>query len=288
MTSSRCSRSASRRSSGSASWIIGWSCTASPSTAIASERATRPNLRAILRLGAVVLLFLFCAPAQIVTRRLLGRSAWPPRFLAAAAWIAGARVRVDGGPVTKHTLLVSNHLSWLDILLLGGSVKSAFVAKDNLGHGLLHWLADQNDTVYVKRTHVKGAKDQAIALATALEGDKPVAVFPEGTTGPGTHLLPFRSTLLEAANYAAKDVEIRPAAIDYGAAAAEVGWWEESGKDNVLRVLGRRGVVPVTVHLLPALDRAGDRKQLAHAARDAIAARLGFNLSGHSPIGSGE
>jgi 1-acyl-sn-glycerol-3-phosphate acyltransferase len=152
----------------------------------------------------------------------------------------------------------------------------------------MHWLADQNATVYVKRSHRKGAKDQAIALAKALEGEKPVAVFPEGTTGPGTHLLPFRSTLLEAANFAAKDVQIRPVAVDYGPAASEIGWWEESGKANVLRVLGRSGTLPVTVHVLEPLDRALDRKQLAHAAREAIGDKLGFKLRDHSPIGVGE
>jgi 1-acyl-sn-glycerol-3-phosphate acyltransferase len=229
-------------------------------------------------------MFALIAPVHIVTRRLFGRSGWPPRFLAAAAWIVGARVRVDGGPVSKHTLLVSNHLSWLDILVLGGFVESAFVSKDELGHPLIHWLADQNETVYVKRTHVKGAKDQAIALAGALEGEKPVTVFAEGTTGPGTHLLPFRSTLLEAANYAARDVEIRPVAIDYGAALADIVWFQEPGMSNLLRVLGRRGKVPVTVHVLPPLDRALDRKQLAHEAREAIGRRLGFKSHDHSPI----
>jgi 1-acyl-sn-glycerol-3-phosphate acyltransferase len=162
------------------------------------------------------------------------------------------------------------------------------VSKDNLGAGFIHWLADQNHTVYVKRTHVKGAKDQAIAIAAALEREQPVALFPEGTTGPGTHLLPFRSTLLEAANYAAKDVEIRPVVIDYGAAAAEVGWWHEPGSDNVRRVLGRRGVLPVTVSLLAPLDREGDRKQLAGQARDAIARKLGLTSPAQSPIASCE
>lgn len=198
------------------------------------------------------------------------------------------RVAIDGAPIRGHTLLIANHSSWLDILILAGSTNCAFVSKDELGHPLLHWLADQNDTVYVRRSHVKGARDQAVALAAALEGAKPVAVFPEGTTGPGTHLLPFRSTLLEAANYAARDVQVRPVAIDYGAASAEVGWWEEPGKNNVLRLLGRRGTLAVTVHLLDPLDRAGDRKQLAQQAREAIARRLGFKLSEHSPIGSGE
>jgi 1-acyl-sn-glycerol-3-phosphate acyltransferase len=237
------------------------------------------------RIAGLVGLLLVCAPLHVATRRLLGKSGWPQRFLAAAAWIIGARARVDGEPIRPHSLLVSNHLNWLDILVLGGSVNAAFVAKDELGHPLLHWLADQNGTVYVKRSDVKGAKDQAVALAKALEGDKPVTVFPEGTTGPGTDLLPFRSTLLEAANYAAKDVEIRPLAIDYGAATGEVAWFEEPGKANVLRILGRRGSLPVTVHALAPLDRALDRKQLTQQARLAIAGRLGFKLDAPSPIG---
>jgi 1-acyl-sn-glycerol-3-phosphate acyltransferase len=198
-------------------------------------------------------------------------------------------VRRSGAKIRRHTLLVSNHLSWLDILVLGGATKCAFVSKDELGHPLIHWLADQNATVYVKRSHRKGAKDQAVAIATALEADKPVALFAEGTTGPGTHLLPFRSTLLEAANFAAKDVQIRPVAIDYGtAAAAEIGWWQEPGKNNILRLLGRRGTLAVMVRLLPPLDRSGDRKQLAEDAREAIGRSLGFKSSRHSPIGLNE
>ncbi|MFL6751660.1 MAG: lysophospholipid acyltransferase family protein [Sphingomicrobium sp.] len=234
------------------------------------------------------MLFLVIAPVHIAARGLFGRSPWPPRFLAAAGWILGIRARVEGAPVGKHTLLVSNHSSWLDILVLGGSVDSAFVSKDELGHPLMHWLADQNATVYVRRTHVRGAKDQAIAVAAALEGDKAVTVFPEGTTGPGTHLLPFRSTLLEAANYAAKDVEIRPVAIDYGPAFAHIAWFHEPGLSNVLRVIGRSGTIPVTVRVLAPLDRALDRKQLAHRAREAIGRTLGFKLDGHSPIAGAE
>jgi 1-acyl-sn-glycerol-3-phosphate acyltransferase len=244
--------------------------------------------RAAARIAGLVLLFLFLAPVHIVPKALLRRSPWPRRFLAAAAWIIGIRVQLRGRKIQAHTLLVPTHTSWLDILVLAASTDCAFVSKDELGHPLMHWLADQNATVYVKRSHRKGAKDQAIALAKALEGEKPVAVFPEGTTGPGTHLLPFRSTLLEAANFAAKDVQIRPVAVDYGPAASEIGWWEESGKANVLRVLGRSGTLPVTVHVLEPLDRALDRKQLAHAAREAIGDKLGFKLRDHSPIGVGE
>ena len=244
------------------------------------------NARAALRIAGALAVFVVVAPLHIATKWVLGYSPWPPRFLAAVGWVLGARVRVMGRSPRMHTLIIANHTSWLDILMLGGNVGSSFVSKDNLGHGLLHWLADQNGTIYVKRSHVKGAKDQAVALARALEGEKPVTVFPEGTTGPGTYLLPFRSTLLEAANYAAKDVEIRPVAIDYGNARAEFGWYgAEPGKDNVLRLLGRRGTLPVTVNILEPLDRTGDRKELTQAARDAIAAKLGLTSHQHSPIG---
>jgi 1-acyl-sn-glycerol-3-phosphate acyltransferase len=268
----------------SASSITGWSFTECRS--IATGEAVRPNVRAALRIAGLVLLFAVLGPVHILTKLLLRSSPWPRRFLAISAWICGARVKVKGQPVAPHTLLVCNHTSWLDILIMGGGTGCAFVSKAELGHPLIHWLADQNGTVYVRRTHRKGAKDQAVAIAEALEADKPVALFPEGTTGPGTHLLPFRSTLLEAANFAAKDVGIRPVAIDYGCSRAEVGWFgEEPGIDNVLRLLGRRGTLPITVNLLSPLDRSGDRKQLTNEAREAIAQRLGLTSEDHSPIG---
>ena len=197
-------------------------------------------------------------------------------------------MRLAGIPPGPHSLIIANHTSWLDILVLGGATGCTFVSKDTLGHGFVHWLADQNATVYVRRTHRKGAKVQAVTIAKALEGSKPVALFPEGTSGPGTQLLPFRSTLLEAANFAARDVIIVPVAIDYGAAAATVGWYNEPGKDNILRILGRRRTLPVTVSILETLERGLDRKQLSEQARAAIAVKLGFKFDAHSPIAAGE
>ncbi len=186
----------------------------------------------------------------------------------------GARARVVGERPRPHSLLLCNHVSWLDIFVLGGATRCAFVSKDKLGPGFAHWIADFNNTVYVSREQRKAAKDQAVTIAKALERDQPVALFPEGTVGPGDELLPFRSTLIEAVNLARNDVEVRPVAIDYGPATTEISWFGTSGRDNVLQVLRRRGTLPVTVTILPPLERSGDRKTLARAAQAAIAKTL--------------
>jgi 1-acyl-sn-glycerol-3-phosphate acyltransferase len=237
-----------------------------------------------VRIAGLLLLFAILAPIHVATKLVFRRSRWPRRFLAAASWIIGVRARSEGFRRGDHALLVANHTSWLDILILGGSLGATFVSKDELGHPLIHWLADQNDTVYVRRTHRRGAKDQAMTVAKALEGDKPVTIFPEGTTGPGTFLLPFRSALLEAANYASRDIRICPVAVDYGQASEEIGWYLEPGANNVKRMLNRRGTLPVTIRVLPPLDPTLDRKRLAHQAREAIAETLGLTSPAHSPI----
>src|SRR6476619_6915195 len=117
MTSSKLFRSASQKSSDSASSTIAWSSTASPSAAIAKAPAVRPNGRALLRIAGVLLLFGILGPVHILTKALFGRSPWPQRFLAGVTWIAGARARLDGQPIRGHTLLLSNHISWLDIVV---------------------------------------------------------------------------------------------------------------------------------------------------------------------------
>lgn len=226
------------------------------------------------RITALPLLFGACVPIHVATKLIFGWSAWPRRFLGASAWICGARVRITGKRLRPHSLLICNHTSWLDIPIIGGATGCAFVSKAELGHPLIHWMADQNATVYVRRNHRRGSRRQAQAIAEKLRDPQPLALFPEGTTGPGTHLLPFRSTLFEAVAPVPPRVEVRPVAIDYGDAAPEFGWYEEPGKDNVLRLLGRRRTVPVTIRILDPLEPMTDRKALAQAAREKIEAAL--------------
>lgn len=206
-------------------------------------------------------------------------SRWPRRFLGAAAYLAGARVEVVGHSPEDHTLLLANHISWLDILILAGATGCAFVSKDNLGHPIAHWLADQNNTLYVNRSARRQSADQVRAIRHALRGSQPLAVFPEGTVGPGDRLLPFRSTLLAAVAPAPMGTAVQPVALDYGSAAAELSWEGEHAIPNALRILGRRGSFPVVVRLLDPLPPSTDRKHLAAFAYRQIATALGASSS---------
>jgi 1-acyl-sn-glycerol-3-phosphate acyltransferase len=253
---------------------IAWNYTASPLIAT-TEPPPSPLIR-WLRIASLVALFVGVAPIHVLAKRLLGRSPWPSRFLAAATRICGVRVRVDGDPLKPHTFIIANHTSWLDILILGGSVGAAFVSKAEVQRTtLIGWLADQNRTVYIERAERGSAHRQVGQVAEALDHPQPLAVFPEGTTGDGRHLLPFRSTLLHAVAPPPPGASVRPVAVDYGDHADVVGWHSgEPGMANVMRVLGHRGTMDVTVRLLPPLPVDNDRKALARHARQAIAAVL--------------
>ncbi len=227
-------------------------------------------------MAGLIGLFLTYVPLHLVSKWLFGSSGWPPRFLRHAGLIAGVRPRIEGAPLQARTLVIANHTSWLDILILGGWTGTAFVSKAELEDTpLLGWIADQNRTLYIDRAARRDSHAQVRRVTEALEHHQPLAVFPEGTTGSGRHLLPFRSTLLEAVAPAPPGVAVRPVAVDYGDHADVVGWHSgERGMANFKRVLGHCGTIPVTVRLLNPLPPSDDRKAMARHARQSIAAAL--------------
>jgi lyso-ornithine lipid O-acyltransferase len=249
-----------------------------------AAEATSSRLRAYGRIAGLILWFLACIVPHSIAR-LTGTSRWPRRFMRGAAAICGADVRCDGAEAMRGTLLVANHASWLDIPVLCTATGCAFVSKAELTtHPVMRWFADQNETIYVDRGARRDIHGQAAAITEGLRHDKPLALFPEGTVGDGVSLLPFKPSLLSAVSPPPEGIAVRPAAIDYGRLGPVIGWGTgEPGVANFLRVLGRRGRIPVTVHLLPALPPSPDRKQLAKLAHDAIAEALA--PSGIRPAG---
>ncbi len=229
---------------------------------------------AAARLLALIGWLCLCVPLHVLSRPFGSR--WPRRFLGGVGWIVGARVRATGEPIAPHTLIIANHVSWLDIPMLAGATGSAFVAKDDLRrHPVLRWLCEQNASLFIDRSDKRGIGEQTAAMIRSLDSPQPLTLFPEGTVSDGRRLLPFRPPLLSAFAPPPPHVVVRPVAVDYGPAAPEFGWPQgESGTANFLRMLGRRGTARVTLHLLPELPPLRDRKALARAAHDAIAAAL--------------
>lgn len=246
------------------------------SRSIANADRSTSRLRACARIAALAGLFLACLPPHLTSKAIGRRSPWPRRFLAGAARIAGVRARVEGDALAPHSLVVANHTSWLDILILAGATGARFVSKAEVAAvPLIGWLSNQNRTIYVDRSERGDAHGQVRRIADALADPQPLVIFPEGTTGHGRTLLPFRSTLLAAAAPLPPGAILRPVAVDYHDAIDRVAWHSgEPGLANAVRVLGLPGTRRVTIRLLDPLPAARSRKQLAHDARAAIAAAL--------------
>jgi 1-acyl-sn-glycerol-3-phosphate acyltransferase len=207
-------------------------------------------------------------------------SPWPRLFLAAAARIVGARVRVVGRPLRRDVVFLANHLSWVDILALAGATGTAFVAKADLrGVPLIGWLCALNHTIFVRCEDRLAVRHQVAALRDAFTEGWAVTIFPEGTTGDGRSLLPFKAPLLAALDPPPPGVMVQPVRIDYGGATEDLAWaGDEPGRDHARRVLSRPGSFAVTLTMLDPFDpaQAGGRKAIAAEARSRIAAVMGL------------
>ena len=230
------------------------------------------------RIATIALGLGFCVPLHYLWRLFGARSIWPQIFLSYAGTCAGLRVRIEGVPLKAKALFAANHVSWLDVFALGGAAPAVFVSRDDVaGWPAVGWLAALNDTIYVARTARREVHGQADQLRSALAAGRAVALFPEGTTEGGHEILPFRPSLFASLFPPLDGVRVQPVAIDYGALAREIAWaGEEPAGANALRVLGRRGTIPVTLRFLEPVDpqQEGDRKRLARHAESEVAVAL--------------
>jgi 1-acyl-sn-glycerol-3-phosphate acyltransferase len=222
-------------------------------------------------LAALLVALILALPLHGMWRLFGRKSPWPPRFLGLVARIVGAKAHVAGTPLRHDVVFVSNHLSWIDILLLSGATGSAFVAKSELRSApLVGWLCTLNHTIFVSRADRMAVTAQIAQIRDALAADWPITLFPEGTTGDGTTLLPFKAALLAALDPPPPGVKVQPVRIDYGAATDELAWvGDEPGQHHAARVLKRRGNFVATLHFAEPFDPAeyGDRKAIAAEAR---------------------
>lgn len=128
---------------------------------------------------------------------------------------AGIQLLVRGTPAADGpVLLVANHLSWLDIVVLHASRYCRFVSKSDIKRWpLVATLAGGAGTLYIERESRRDAHRVVHHMAERLTLGDVLAVFPEGTTGDGTTLKPFHANLLQAA--IATDVPVQPVALRF-------------------------------------------------------------------------
>lgn len=244
-------------------------------------------IRRWLRIGGIVLGLVALVPLHYLWRLARIPSPWPRRFLFWAGYMAGLRIRTEGRFRRRNVLFVANHASWLDILAIGGHTGAAFVAKAELqDFGLVRWLSDMNDTIYIQRQDRSALHGKADELRTALASGRAAALFPEATTTGGKDVLPFRASLLASLFPPIAGVHVQPVALDFGAIADEVAWGEEHGRDNALRIFSRPGTIKLTMRFLDPLVPGGgmDRKRLARESREAIVASLGAGEAPPAPL----
>ena len=237
-----------------------------------------------LRGTGLILAMLICVPMHYLYRIVHYGSPFPRLFLFMAARIVGARVRVHGVPLKRDVFYISNHLSWVDILALGGASGTAFVAKAELAHApIVGWLARINRTVFVSREDRMGVADQINRLKEALADNWSITVFPEGTCTDGKSLLPFKTSMLRVLEPPPPGVLVQPVVLDYGRVSDWIGWiGTEDGVSNGKRVMARRGSFRLEVHFLEPFDPSNmaGRKAIAAEARSRIAPALQTALGG--------
>jgi 1-acyl-sn-glycerol-3-phosphate acyltransferase len=209
--------------------------------------------------------------------------AWSDRVVAAWARrvgrLFGMRCRVVGTPPPAPFLLVANHLSYVDVLALLGAAGGAFVAKREIASWpVVGRLCRLIGVVFIDRTARRDVRRVGVGVEAALAEGRGIAIFPEGTTGDGSALLPFRSSLLEVA--AARRLPVYWATLRYGTGdglpdAAEAICWTGGAAlvPHALRLLSLPGFeARVAFGAEPLAD--DDRKRLTARLREAMAAEL--------------
>jgi 1-acyl-sn-glycerol-3-phosphate acyltransferase len=236
-------------------------------------------LRRFIRLFAFALFLPVTLPAYLVFVWRGPRHAAPPNvlwlqwMLRCSLCIVGGRLRVVGNP-PRSGLIVSNHLSYIDIAVLGSACPCAFVSKVEVRDWLfIGWAAELAGTVFVRRAHRSEVTGQVEDIKEAIARGVPIVLFPEGTSTDGSHVLPFRSALLQAALETGCDVT--PAALSYRAAppgdtVRDICWWGGVGfVSHLWRFLALPSFT-ATVVLGVSRPTQADRKAEAISLRDEV------------------
>lgn len=241
---------------------------------------------------AVMLVTAALAPFQFVAvwRRRAAMRHIPMLYHRVLGRLIGLRIVVHGEPERRRPLLVvSNHVSWLDIVALSAHAQVAFVAKREVASWpLIGRLARMQGSVFVDRGRRLESATASREIAEKICAGEAVVLFAEGTSSDGMGVLPFRSALIGAAAAAlSRDdrqtaVLVQPLAISYPCRSRQVAAWygEMAFVPHLLEVIRAGRIDAVISWGAPiAFVRGSDRKDVTRRLEEAVR-RL---KAGHGP-----
>lgn len=234
-----------------------------------------------LGIGATAL----CAFVPFAVRVLTlggGRVSTRAGVLACRAWgrilcaLLGVRVRLEGSvPRGRSFLVASNHLSYLDIMLLGGLYPTLFVAKREIGSWpVFGWIARTAGTLFVDRERASDVVRVGHAIEKRLEAGFSMTLFPEGRSTRGEAVLPFLPSLLEPA--ARLRVPCHAVAIRYETPGVDLSpsvtvcWYDRMRFPGHILRLMRIPRIEATVRFSDGPVVSGDRKELARVLWESV------------------
>ena len=168
----------------------------------------------------------------------------------------------------KNYLIVSNHISWLDIFVINSAYPVTFVAKHSISKWpILNWLVKASETIFIDRKKITKIKETSKEIEDYLESKGSICIFPEGTSTDGSRLLDFKSNLLQTAIN--KNIEILPVAIQYlhdnKFCSAPAYYNDLSLFDSIINLIKLDNIV-AKLTILPEIKSSFDRKVLANKA----------------------
>jgi lyso-ornithine lipid O-acyltransferase len=261
-------------------------------------------LRAVLSIGAIVILTLVLLPFQW----LAVRAAWPMRrriptlYHGIICRILGIRITTTGRRTDEWpVLIVANHTSWLDISVITAVAPVVFVAKREVAAWpVFGLLAKLQRSVFVDRTRRHKTREVNSEIAQRLAGGDPVVLFGEGTSSDGNRVLAFRTALIGSARDALAEADhvarvwIQPLSVAYTAMLGlplgrrnrnHVAWYGGMSLWPHLRRLVAQGAIDVVVSWGEPIpyDELSERKTVARRLEDEVRTLTVAALRGRLP-----